>query len=230
MKFVKLCLFIIFVVNFRVALSQNSNENFEPKLTGKLFIYDLRIMGSQFLFENWVKGDIRLYNGMILKNKLLNYNGYINKFVWINDLNLSIILDDNYISQVNLNVDSLNVLLFSKIFYLKDSLEIFAQRISDDKIKLYVYRQIKKDKEVEISKDRDCYRKILLKCNPAYIFIFPNQKQITISKLSNRLIIKAFPPSDQHAVKDVLVKNNLKIKSEKDLILFNALLSKVFSP
>lgn len=220
--------FIILLANNNFVLAQNDRNEFEPKLSGKLFDQDPRIMGSQFFLEHWVKSDVKLSNGVVLKNKLLNYNGYLNKFIWINDLNLSVILDDYLITEVKLYIDSLNAISFTKIYSTKDSLRVFAELISDDKIKLYAHRQVIKDQDVDVSKGENYYRKILVKNQPIYFLNFPNQRQIIVSRLTSRNIIRAFPANEQQIVKDILHKHRLRIKSEKDLIRFNFLLGEVF--
>jgi len=223
-------LFIIFAKIETACCQQNSESFFDPRLSGRLFINDSKILGNQFLLKDWFKSEIKFKNGIILRDKYLNYNGYLDKFIWVNDINLTVVLDDYDISEISIYTDSLESMVFKKILfkndYQNDSVPIFAQLISFDRIKLYAYHQIVKDGSVEISNDKGVYRKIRVEYKPIYFFVFPDGTQVKFSKLSNRKIIDSFGENLQEIVKKTIKINNVRIKSELDLIKFNILLNK----
>lgn len=234
MRIVKILIIIIFIAKVEFAMCQHSDENvFDPKLAGKLFIHNSEIAGNQFFLNNWYKSDIRLRNGVVLKDKYLNYNGYLNKFVWFNNLNKQIILDDYFISEVRINIDSVNSLLFSRIIYvddkLRDSIEIFAQLLSLGQIKLFAYRKVVKVSNIVVSNQNGSFDKALIEYKPTYIFVMPDGEQVYIDKLSNRKLIKSFPETKRKVIKQTLKDNNLKIKSEEDLMQFNLIYSEVIT-
>jgi hypothetical protein len=221
------------VVVSKLALCQYQDESvFMPKLTGKLFTHNSSIVGNQFFLDNWYKGDIKLRNGIVLKDKDLNYNGYLNKFIWVNNNNLPVILDDYFVSEVHINVNGQEDISFYRIPYKKDqnnnSIQIFAQLLSSNKVRLYAYRQVIKDRSVEVSNKNGTYQKTLVKYVPVYIFIFPDGRSINTSRLSSRRLINLFPENERKGIKLLLRNNNLDIRSEKDLIQFNEILSKNF--
>lgn len=217
-------------VKSKIALCQYQDGNvFEPKLSGRPYVHTSNILGSQFFFDNWYKGDIKFKNGIILKNKDLNYNGYINKFIWVNNNNLPVVLDDYFISEVHININGQEILFFHRIPYNneqnKDTIEIFAQLLSLNKVKLYAYRQVIKDRSVEVPNKNGTYQKTLVVYKPVYIFIFPDGKSISTSRLSSRKLISLFSENERKGIKLLLRNSNLNIRSEKDLIQFNEILS-----
>lgn len=226
-------LYITFFLKIGNGFCQFQGNNiFDPKLSGKIFINDSKVIGNQFFLDKWYNSEIKLNNGNVIKGQLLNYNGYLDKFVWINGKNLSVVIDDYHISEVVFNLDSANSLSFHKIFYKKnqfqDSSLIFAQLLSDNKLRLYVYRQVRKSKTVELTNETVNFRKILIEPKPVYIFIIPNGLQISLSKLSNRMLIRAFPENYRKSIKKLLMRNKLRIRVEKDLVKFDAVFGEIY--
>ncbi|BDX36920.1 hypothetical protein CYCD_02750 [Tenuifilaceae bacterium CYCD] len=224
---------VALVVVSKLAMCQYQDESvFMPKLTGKLFAHNSSIVGNQFFLDNWYKGDIKLRNGIVLKDKDLNYNGYLDKFIWVNNNNLPVVLDDYFVSEVHINVNGQEDISFYRIPYKKDqnndSTKIFAQLLSFNKVRLYAYRQVIKDRSVEVSNKNGTYQKTLVKYVPVYIFIFPDGRSINTSRLSSRRLINLFPENERKGIKLLLRNNNLDIRSEKDLIQFNEILSETF--
>jgi len=228
------CVIVIvtLVVRSKIALCQYQDGNvFEPKLSGRPYVHTSNILGSQFYFDNWYKGDIKFENGIILKNKDLNYNGYVNKFIWVNNNNLPVVLDDYFVAEVHINKGQ-EILSFYRIPYKneqnKDTIQVFAQLLSFNKVKLYAYRQVIKDRSVEVSNKNGTYQKTLVIYNPVYIFIFPDGRSISTNRLSSRKLISLFPENERKDIKLLLRTNNMDIRNEKDLIQFNEILSKSF--
>lgn len=91
---------LFFVLTFFInEVSAYTNPlGFEKKLSGEIFYNFPNVIGSIFLYEEWVSGDVVLECGAIVRDQQLKYSGYLNELFWLreND-NLTVRLDKGLI-------------------------------------------------------------------------------------------------------------------------------------
>ncbi len=231
-KIIRMRILLIYF-SFMVAISssvnaQNSGASiFEPKLTGKLFIYDSNIIGEQYFSKQWCKGDLKLNNGLIIRDEYLKYNCYLSKFIHLNDSNIQVELDDALIDEVTFFVEKGNKTVFRKIWYKslnqKDSIRAFAQVLSEDKNLLIVHRLVVNDKNENVTTSSGTYSKTRVMQKPLYIFKLRDGRDVVISSLRTKSVINSFANNSIN-VKELMKKNRLKIRNEYDLVRLNYIL------
>lgn len=214
----------IVVINSQVNAQKSGESIFDPKLTGRLFVYDYNIIGEQFFLKHWTKSDIKLSNGAIIKDKYLKYNCYSSKFIHLNDSNIQVEVDDAFIDEVTLKLEKDDKVVFQRIWFRginqKDSVRVFAQILSEDKNMLFVHRLVVNDKHENVVTSAGTYSKTRVREKNSYIFKLRNGNDIVISRLRTKSVINSFA-SYSLDIKALVKKNRLKIRNEYDLVRLN---------
>jgi len=214
-------------VTFQIKAQKSGESIFDPKLMGKFFIYDSNIIGEQYFTKQWCKSDIKLNNGIIIRDKYLKYNCYLSKFIHLNDSNIQVQVDDAFIDEVKLKLENQSEVVFRKIWYRgvnqRDSVRAFVQVLSVDKNMLFAHRLVVNDKPENVATPSGTYLKTRVKAKPVYIFKLKDGKDVVISRLRTKVVINSFA-ANSISIKELVKKNRLKIRNEYDLVRLNSFL------
>lgn len=141
-----ICSAKIFCQDYCDCSNKEMIRSFEEKLAGT--IIEQPLDSRQFYFPEWIKGTVMLISGKKVKDELLKYNGYLNKFVGLNTkTDQQVLLNDEEIREVHLMKDnSGSAKYFKKIKikpqYSTDSVYIYLEVLEEGITSLYAWRKI----------------------------------------------------------------------------------------
>jgi hypothetical protein len=200
----------------------------EPKLIGDVFLNQTTGTVSQYFMNEWLYGIIYLSNHMIVPNKILRYNGYLDRLIW---------LTDNY-QHIKLDKESIDgFCLFDryddKSYYFQkirikeelssDSTMVYAQLLCKGNISLFAYRKVVHSGTTE-GQDYQ-YMIDEFEKKTFYYFKFPNNTSAGFRHISKRNIVKAFPGQKNQVLNLLRTGNQHSFKTEEDLIQIAELLN-----
>ncbi|MBN1186158.1 MAG: hypothetical protein JXB49_28015 [Bacteroidales bacterium] len=189
--------------------SKSLEEYFEEKLTAKIFVYSYSGNTIQY-FNEWLKGDIYLKDGNVVKNKNLRYRGFGDQLIWArnSDFQTGIIDRDNINGFVLYNKDN-SVFATFKNLNIKNENDKndnfqYLQVLAEGDLSFYVFRRISMQNSTE-------------KMFVDYIYyMYVNDKFIPV-KL-RRTILCRLLPQDKALIKSIIRKNRLNTRNETDMI------------
>jgi hypothetical protein len=210
-----------------------NSELWETKLTGDVFQISKIGEGSQFFLDEWLMGDIRMTNNMVVHDKHMNYNGFIDELIFLESNSFTRVkVDKELISGFCLKDEKSNaVYYFNKIPVKKDfkadSILIFGQVLYANKLSLYAYRRVvsgipKQETEGATLFYRDVYEK-----SPLFYFLLPNGKTIGFKRINRRSLIALFPEKAEPIKKALKERKQRKFKTEADLIRVTEILNSI---
>jgi len=203
----------------------------EPDLIGDFYQPPLPMstVGSQFLYENWLDGDIFLSNKNIVKKKIIKYNAYHDIVIWLTPLNhQQVKLDNDYIDGFCLNDKSGVTHCFRKIPVKYDmsfdSITVFGEVLHESRISLFAYRKVViTGYEVDLT---DYYRDIY-DLTTLYLFKLENGKTIGFRSYRKRDIITLFPDKKEMILAKLREIKQHRFRTEADLIKITKALNEV---
>ena len=189
--------------------SKSMEKYFEEKLTAKKFIF-LQSGGSGQYFNDWLSGDIILYDSTVVKNKNLRYRGFGDQLLWArnSDFQMGIVDRDIVGGFVLYNEDNT---IFAKFKNLNISNEndkndnfLYLQVLAEGEVSFYVYRRIRME-----STGNEMY--------PDYIYYMNVKGKYVQVKLSQSTLSKLVP-EDKATIKTIIKKNKLRTRKEEGMI------------
>jgi len=205
------------------------------KLTGETYFEIKGYNGEQFYNKNWMKGDILLSTGEMIYNEELRYNGLFDELIWYNSsVYQQFKLDKPLISEFWLKNADKPSIHFKQITV--DSLtatakpsNIFAEVGVEGKICLYIQRKISKVNENNVSIDGVLYLQETIKPTPVYYLKLNSNSYVLLEKIKLKPFLQLFPDKSKQIAR-LVRNNNLKFKTEADLIRLISLLNGTDSP
>jgi hypothetical protein len=199
----------------------------EPKLIGELFSPKKSIIGSQNFIDEWLDGVVLLSNNITVKNKLLRYNGFIDRVIWLVPGCLQQVkLDKESVDGFCLNAnDTDQPLCFKKIKIKEeltaDSVIVYAQELYNNRLSLYAYRKVEfSGREITNGKYyTDKFSKVNI-----YFFKLGN-KTTGFKRFKKRDILKLFPGKKEQINNQFSTYKQRRFKSEQDLVRIAELLN-----
>jgi hypothetical protein len=152
---------------------------------------------------------VTLYNGEIIHNLNLKYNGYVDAFIWLEPKTYANVrLERELIKEVKLNLSERDFLLFRlmeiDLLATINSKYNFINVLDEGKISLYVFRQF-------ILYNLDQY-------SPNFKYLLKKEDgKITSFIPANRNLFNELP-GHKKQLKTIIKKNRLNVKNESDLV------------
>jgi hypothetical protein len=203
----------------------------ESKLIGDYYQAPLPMssVGSQFLIDDWLNGDIYLSNKSIVRNKTIKYNAYHDRLIWHTPIgHQQVKLDKDYIEGFCLKGKSGETRCFKKIpvkYDLAfDSVTVFGEELYQNRISLFAYRKVViSGYEVALT---DYYRDVY-ELSTLYLFKLENGKTIGFKRYKKKDIITLFPDKKEMIIAKLKELKQHRFRTEADLINITKVLNEV---
>jgi hypothetical protein len=183
-------------------------------LTGELFAPVSAVDPATWFNLEWLRGDIYLSNGEIVRNKLIRYNGSLDELFWKEPISGNIIkLDKDPIKQFHFrNLSGDTAVYFRKIKVkrnpLSDTIEVFGELIYDKSNSLYILHTFNIKGTEIIRTNGTTFEKINYEKIPVYVFMFTDKKTFITRSLSRRSLY-SFCPEKKDRINEFLKENKL---------------------
>ena len=200
----------------------NVSQLNEPTLFGEIQYQQVITAGSQFLFNEWVKGDVELFNGRIARNVNLKYNGYTDELIWLNPANKTVLLDKNAVVRFTITspINGEKITFKNqkvKVPYFTQPVNTFLQEMYIGDYKLYVFRQVvQSGRQINTDKNRT-YEVPEVKPKPLYYIQQPDGQWVMFLK-PKRSVFSNLNPSKKVEIKKQLSLSRIRFRSEQDII------------
>ncbi len=185
------------------------------KLTARFYPYDLSKNNPQFLGD-WLKGDVYLENGHVVKNKLFRYNALSDQLVWLRqkDYLTAIVAKENVAAFILYPANKPEMKFVKKTLTspLNAKSVCFMHELYSGGISLYVrYYFEQNNTNYEINQDKK--------------YFIEKNGHVRKFKPRKRHIFQLFG-SEKDTAKNIIRKNKLRIRKTDDLITFFRLYDK----
>lgn len=206
-------------------------DNIEPRLIGDAYFYGKIGKGSLYFTDDWLSGDVVLSSNVVVKNKKLRYNGFIDRLIWlVPDVYQQVKLDKESVGAFTLYDKQLEVKHeFRKIcikeLLIADSTKVYAKLLYKNKVSLYAYYKVElAGTEMESGNSHfvDVYAK-----KTVYYFMFDNGQTLGFKRFKKRDIINLFPGKKEQILKNFRKYGQRRFKTEADLIKITEVLNGV---
>ncbi|MFN8254522.1 MAG: hypothetical protein U0W24_02455 [Bacteroidales bacterium] len=183
-------------------------KNFEAKPVGVVIATDTRL-SDKCLFRDWFPADVTLYNGEIIRNLNLKYNGFEDAFIWLEPSTFANVrLERELIKEVKLITSGKTFFLFRlmeiDILSTINSKYNFINVLNEGKISLYVFRRF-------ILYNLDQY-------TPSYRYLLKKEDGTITTFIPARRNLLNELPEHKKQLQSIIRKNRLNIKKETDLV------------
>ena len=221
-------LFALLLISFSVLAQRFDTYNeaidsvFPTRLTGESYFEKKGYKGEQYFNKQWMPGDIILSTGETVTNEKLKYNGLLDELIWVNGfINQQFKLDKSLISEFRLKNEQGQYNYFRHITVPKpitnQPVDIFAELAVEGELSLFVQRKISVTNVDEIAIDGVHYNQETIKATPVYYLKMLLGNYLLLDKIKLTSFIQLFP-TQKKQITQIIKSNNLKFKTEKDLI------------
>ncbi len=161
MNHIKIILVLILLVNVVRIKAQDSDcpcntekekiESYENYLVGKAFINRYPAKNIQF-FNNWLKGDVFLTDGSIIRGELLRYSGRTDELLWMrnSDYQVATVIREQVSRFVLLDEMGQVYATFVKVKHKNlqhsENNDMYLQLLADGKVNLYKKYEVLENK------------------------------------------------------------------------------------
>lgn len=186
--------------------------NYEPYLTGELYVPDLNVNETNYFNSEWLSGDIYLSNGAIIKNKLIKYNGLLDELFWQEPKSKNVIkLDKDAIQQFHfLNLNGDTSVYFRKLKgkrnIIADSGDVFEEVVYEGNLSLFIIHNYRIERTESIRINGIQCEKNVYEKEPIYILRFANNKTFVTKRLGRHSLYTFFP-ENKDKIKEFLKTN-----------------------
>ncbi len=183
----------------RAQVQEDAGNTPHAKLSGEAFAFNLFASGSQYLFEEWVRGEVSLATGAVVKAESLRYNGYLDELIWLNPLgSMPVMVDKSLVSSFVLyGPHDRQPLVFEKIshrsWYASEPSQIYAQVLYRGEMSLMAYRNIRKTGENTIYTESGITVKENISPSHEYFLLSPEGRVHQIRQFNRRTFRRLFP-------------------------------------
>ena len=233
----KYCIIFVFLFSFisteaqLVDRDKNLTDSIsKPKLTGETWFEPKGYKREQFFNKFWMLSDIILTTGETVYGEKVKYNGFLDELIWVNStLNQQFKLDKQLIREFRLKTEQGQITYFKKIKIIKQGStnqqsDVFAEVEVEGKISIYIRRQISIVNIEDITIDGIHCQQGIIKPTPQYYLKLLSSGFMLLEKIKLKSLIQLLPIQKKQLVL-VMRKNNLKLKTEEDLVKLIKLLN-----
>jgi hypothetical protein len=196
-----------------------------PKLTGEVYIQEIKSSVSPCFINYWCPGKVFLENGGEVQCKNLKYDSYLDRLIWLNDNLLQVKLDKETIKGFCLDDKVTGRHTFIKISPSNRSSSnqfIFSEELFVNKLGLFAFRKAELIRTDELRKRQNVFEEF--EKQTVYYFQLPDQKQLTFSHIRKKSILDLFPDKRSEIQKALTAHGIHRIVTEADLIRVAALI------
>ncbi len=216
----KLKLFVLMSVGLFLV---KANVPIEFKITGAVYIENRFVIGSPFFHQEWMKADLKLYNGELLVDKLIKYNGLEDRFVWLNSLNYKQTLIDEFFAEeyrVKNGKDLVQTFRHLDVHGINPYLDNyqFVEVLYEGNFKLYKSHRVLPQWPQYKIVDQIRLKYDVLEYSPAFYLELADGQKYFLEKLDRRTLLKTFPQKKKE-INSFLWKSKLKLRNQFDFIL-----------
>ncbi|MBN1951393.1 MAG: hypothetical protein JW801_09320 [Bacteroidales bacterium] len=177
--------------------------------------------GSEFLFDSWVSGDVRLENGQVIRGLKINYNAFTDALIYSGEDNISIEISKAQVSSFLVKDNA-----YERLFILYPN-----DRNSDQKGGSQFV-------EVLYNGDNKLYAKRKFKINEMLVQDNPFRKSVYYpddkyyAQVQGEWVLRPGKPSSYYAIygksriKKLMHSHKLSLNKEEDLVRFLSELDK----
>jgi hypothetical protein len=220
--------------NLPVAYSESPDKYFEQGLSGRIDLPPHRPIGNQhYPVEEWITGDVLLETGITAERNLLRYNGHLDELFWLHEGDYQqVLVDKKMVREFLLYPPGSaepkrfrRIEVNSPVLIGKD--EIFGELLHEGDISVYSYRRIIEKGRGDYRVGNRLYGGIIIEPSHLYIFILPDGTAQVTRKIRRRRILDMFP-EHRTEIRDLLRKNRIRPRNEKELIIAAEILNSFF--
>jgi hypothetical protein len=233
----KYCIIFVFLFSFISTEAQlvDKDKNLtdsisQTKLTGETWFEQKGYKGEQFFNKTWMLSDIILTTGETVYGVEVKYNGFLDELIWVNPtLNQQFKLDKQLIKEFSLKTKQGQLTHFKRLKIIKPGStnrqsDLFAEVEVEGKISIYIQRKISVVNTDYITIDGIPSQEEIIKPTPQYFLKFLSSDFMQLEKIKLKLLMQLLPTQKQQ-IDLVMRKNNLKLKTEQDLVKLIKLLN-----
>lgn len=212
-------MFLIAIIILAVQTSKAQTENdlrLTAKPVGVVWQSKNHYPGSEFLFGDWMPGEIHLNNGQTVRNILLNYSAFSDALIWAAGGMTPV-----EISKYHVKTFSVSTGEEERLFILSD----FDTNLSSGRNDLHFYEVLYEGLNRLYVQRSLKINKSLVSDNPFKKSVYYRDDRYLINIKGNWLTRPLKPASyyryyEKSGVKNILRKNKLSLKDEDDLAVF----------
>lgn len=198
-------------------------NGFNVKIPGSMYYPATGINGSPFFFDEFLQGTIYFTNGMISDSVSLNYNGLTDQLIILSEIASQYVkVDKNLITSFETvrrgSSGETEKYVFKRLETKAGDAnkDFFAQVLFDGVVSAYVARNVIYTGKIEEKVVQNKLKAVrAIKKKPRFYLVLPDQTTITLNTISRRSLLKALPDKHSGQIKDLLVKNRVKVRREK---------------
>jgi hypothetical protein len=203
---------------------KNGDGYFEQGLSGMVNAPPRRPIGNQhYPSEDWIRGNVLLENDIVVKNKLLRYNGYLDDLFWLSEgdyqqvqLDKKLIREFELLLPGNLSPSQFRRIQVNAPLYIGKS-EIFGELLHEgEHLSLYAYRRIIETTRGDYVVGNKLYGGMLVKPSHLYFFVLHDGSTQVIRRIRRRSILDLFP-ENRNEIRNIIRDNKIWIRTGKDL-------------
>jgi hypothetical protein len=202
-----------------VVINKSCNlQNTEPPIVAT----DIGLLYSSVKYQcdhDWTNGDLVLYNGEVIKNKILRYNGFLDEIIWLrkSDYRCGLVVKET-IKEFSLYPVNQKRRHFKKYFLyniVEGRREKFVEILVEGDFEFFSYRRI------TILSTSDTYY-------PKYEYYMLHDGTITRVYLNRKSLFHLFNNNEEkkQKVKKIVRSNHLKVRKEEGMLKFFEILNK----
>ncbi len=202
--------------------AQARTMDFEPRISGEVFISTMQADGSPYLHDDWVKGDLLLLDGSLVRGQDVRYNGYLDALIWRQPRSLqSVKVAKDMVRQFVLYPPGPDSLVFQNItlrpWYESESVNLFAQILYKGEISLVVHQRIRRTGETLESRGARIISRPRIEHDPVFYVLMPDNEARELRRHSRRSLSRLFP-EQRTDVRAALRNEGVRINSQEDLV------------
>lgn len=197
---------------------------YEANISGKLYTFAMSSQGSYYLHDQWLKGDVHLTTGKVVRNVYLKYNAYIDELIWLPVESYEAVQADKKLTEAfvislpgrdeqmvfrNIPVD---------VAFASGTVDTFVNVLYEGSISLLVHRRVIKTRERLISADGGYYPVPVLEPDPVYYIVLPDGEVFEPGRFTRRALYGVFPGYRDEIRSAFRRDRLLRIRTEDDMI------------
>lgn len=214
--------FTLYAGNENQVTSPELIEN-QPRISGEVFNFHMQADGSQYLYDYWVKGDVYLIDGSVIRGELFKYNAYLDELIWLHPLSFKPVqAEKDFVEGFTLFPLDGDTLFFNHVtikpWYENEPLKLYAQELYEGQhISLVVQRRIKRTGETLKSSGARIIATPIIEPDPVFFVVFDDGEARDIKRMTRRAVAAVFPET-QKEIRSLLRQEGIRINDQNDLV------------
>lgn len=219
--------FLLISISIHAQIANNDKKVTDSisnaKLTGETYFEQKGYKGEQFFNKSWLSCDILLSTGEMIYDEKVKYNSLLDELIWVNStINQQFKLDKPLIKEFWLKNEKDQIIHFKQITANKPytpnlQTDFFAEVAVEGNLSLYIQRKISVVNSDDIIIDGILCRQETIRPTPQYFLKLPSNDYILLEKINLKSFSKLLP-TQKMEIDKLMKSNNLKLKTENNLI------------